>query len=49
LKLPAGVYVLNTIILPGTVKLTNQQGKTYPDIPKYSLSKLIAAGLKRVM
>lgn len=48
LKLPAGVYVLNTIIVPGTVKLTNQQGKTYPDIPRYSLTKLIAAGLKRL-
>ena len=47
LNLPAGIYMLNTIILPGTVKLTNQQGKTYPDIPKYSLSKLMASGFRR--
>lgn len=47
-NLPAGVYLLNTIILPGTVKLTNQLGLTYPDIPKYSLAKLVSAGLKRV-
>jgi CRISPR-associated endonuclease Csn1 len=47
-NLPTGTYLLNTIILPGTVKLTNRQGKTYPDIPKYSLSKLVAAGLRRL-
>ena len=46
--LPAGTYLLNTIIADGKqVKLTNQQGQCYPDIPKYSLTKLIAAGLRR--
>jgi len=47
-KLPAGIYVLNTISAKGQVKVTNQQGKSFPDIPVYSLSKLIAAGFKRV-
>ena len=48
LKLPAGVYVLNTISAKGQVKVTNQQGKGFPDIPVYSLANLVAAGLKRL-
>ena len=47
--LPAGIYRLNTIITEGKqVKLTNQQGKCYPDIPKYSLWNLIESGMRRV-
>ena len=48
LKLSAGVYVLNTISAKGQVKVTNQQGKSFPDIPVYSLANLVAAGLKRL-
>ena len=47
-KLPPGTYVLNTIIAgSGQVKLTTQDGRTYPEIPRYSLASLIAAGLRR--
>ena len=45
--LPAGTYLLNTIRTGGDVKLTTQDGKTHPDIPRYSLKNLIAAGLRR--
>lgn len=45
--LPAGIYLLNTIRTGGDVKLTRQDGKTYPDIPRYSLSALIKAGMKK--
>jgi CRISPR-associated endonuclease Csn1 len=47
MPLPAGQYLLNTIRTGGDVKLTRQDGKTYPDIPRYSLSALIKAGFKR--
>ena len=45
--LPAGTYLLNTVRAGGDVKLTTQNGKTHPDIPRYSLKNLIAAGLRR--
>ena len=45
--LPAGTYLLNTIRTGGDVKLTTQDGKTHPEIPRYSLKNLIAAGLRR--
>lgn len=45
--LPVGKYLLNTIRTGGDVKLTRQDGKTYPEIPRYALSALIKAGLKR--
>jgi CRISPR-associated endonuclease Csn1 len=47
--LPPGKYLLNTIITDSKqVKITTADGKTYPDIPKYSLANMIAAGMKRV-
>ena len=49
MKLPAGIYMLRTIYATGFVKLITQQGQSYPQIPLYSLTNLIAAGLKRVM
>jgi hypothetical protein len=46
--LPAGTYLLNTIMSESKcMKLTTQNGRTYPDIPRYSLSSLIVAGLRR--
>jgi len=47
--LPAGTYLLNTIMADAKcMKLTTQNGKTYPDIPRYSLASLVTAGLRRV-
>ena len=47
--LPAGTYLLNTIRTDTKdVKLTTQDGRTNPEIPRYSLSKLISAGFRRV-
>jgi len=47
--LPPGKYKLNTIITDNRqIKITTPDGKTYPDIPKYSLASFVAAGLKRV-
>ena len=46
--LPAGSYLLNTIMADAKcMKVTTQNGVTYPDIPRYSLSSLIEAGLCR--
>jgi len=45
--LPAGTYLLNTVRAGGDVKLTTQDGRTHPEIPRYSLKNLIAAGLRR--
>ena len=45
--LPAGIYMLNTIRTGGDVKLTRQDGKTYPDIPRYGLSALVKAKMRR--
>ena len=46
--LPPGTYVLNTILTDSKcMKLTTQDGRTFPDIPRYSLASLIAAGLRR--
>ncbi len=46
--LPVGEYLLNTIMADSKcMKLTTQDGRTYPDIPRYSLASLIAAGLRR--
>ncbi len=45
--LPTGKYLLNTVRAGGDVKLTTQEGRTHPDIPRYSLKALIAAGLRR--
>ncbi len=46
--LPAGTYLLNTIMADAKcMKVTTQNGVTYPDIPRYSLSSLIEAGLRR--
>jgi CRISPR-associated endonuclease Csn1 len=48
LPLPTGNYLLNTIMADAKcMKVTTQNGKTYPDIPRYSLSSLINAGLRR--
>ncbi len=48
MKLPPGTYVLNTIRTDSKdAKLTMQDGRTHPGIPRYSLASLIAAGLKR--
>jgi len=47
--LPSGKYLLNTIITASNAaKLTTMSGHTYPDIPLYGLSNLLAAGMKRV-
>ncbi len=47
--LPAGKYLLNTIITSSNAaKLTTMDGRTYPDIPLYSLASLFAAGMKRI-
>ncbi len=48
MPLPVGTYLLNTIRTGGDVKLTRQDGKTYPDIPRYGLAALVKAGLTRV-
>ena len=49
LPLPPGIYLLNTIITDGNqIKITTAAGKTYPEIPKYNLTNMIAAGLRRV-
>ncbi len=46
--LPAASYVMNTIMADSKcMKLTMQDGTTYPDIPRYSIASLIAAGLRR--
>ena len=47
--LPRGKYLLNTIITASNAaKLTTTDGRTYPDIPLYSLASLFAAGMKRI-
>jgi len=47
--LPPGKYLLNTIITDSNAaKLTTMDGRTYPDIPRYSLASLFAAGMKRI-
>ena len=47
--LPPGKYLLNTIITDSNAaKLTTMDGRTYPNIPLYSLSSLFAAGMKRI-
>src|SRR5665213_451556 len=46
--LKAGVYRLNTIRADRQVQLTSADGKTYPDIPFFHISKLLTAGFKRV-
>ncbi|HEY9174509.1 MAG TPA: HNH endonuclease domain-containing protein [Verrucomicrobiae bacterium] len=45
--LPPGIYKLRTIREDGYVQLENQLGQTYPDLPLYALSKLVAAGFRR--
>ena len=46
--LPPGKYLLNTIMADSKcAKLTTMDGRTYPDIPRYSLASLFAAGMKR--
>jgi CRISPR-associated endonuclease Csn1 len=45
--LPPGVYLLNTIRSDGNVQITTRNGKTYPDVPFYSLKNLVAARLYR--
>ena len=46
--LPPGKYIVNTIRTNSKdVKLTAMDGKTYPDIPRYSVANLLAAGMKR--
>lgn len=47
LPLAPGVYLLNTIRSDGNVQITTREGKTYPDVPFYSLKNLVAAGLCR--
>ena len=48
MKLPPGTYRLNTVLTDSKcMKLTTQDGRTFPDIPRYSLASLIAAGLRR--
>ena len=47
--LPPGTYLLNTIISKAKcAKVTTPNGKTYPEIPLFTLSNLIASGLKRL-
>ena len=46
--LPAGQYLLNTIRTGGDVKLTRQDGKTYPEIPRYSIAALLKSGMRRI-
>jgi hypothetical protein len=46
--LPPGKYRLNTILTDSkNVKVTTADGRTYPDIPRYNLGNMIAAGFKR--
>ncbi len=47
MPLPAGIYLLNSIRTGGDVKLTRQDGRTHPDIPRYSLAALVKAGFTR--
>lgn len=47
--LPPGQYRLNTIRTGSKdVKVTTADGKTHPEIPRYNLANMVAAGLKRV-
>jgi CRISPR-associated endonuclease Csn1 len=47
--LPPGKYLLNTIRTGSKdVKLTTMDGKTHPEIPRYSVANMLAAGMKRV-
>lgn len=48
MPLPPGRYILNTLRTDCNAKLTTADGRTYPMIPFYHLSKLISAGLRRV-
>jgi len=45
--LPPGRYMLNSLRTDCNVKLTTADGRTYPTIPFYHLSKLISAGFRR--
>jgi hypothetical protein len=47
-SLPLGIYKLNTIRADRQVQLTSADGKTYPNIPFFHISKLLAAGFKRI-
>ena len=47
IPLPAGTYLLNTLKTNGDVKITRQDGKTYPDIPQYRLGAMVKAGMRR--
>lgn len=48
-KLPPGIYRLNTIRTDSKdVKVTTSEGKTHPEIPRYSLNNMLAAGMKRI-
>lgn len=47
--LPPGKYLLNTIRTGSKdAKLTTMDGRTHPDIPRYSVANLLAAGMKRL-
>ncbi len=47
--LPPGKYLVNTIRTGSKdVKLTTMDGRTHPDIPRYSVANLLAAGMKRL-
>lgn len=46
--LQPGKYTLNTLKTDGKVKLTARDGKTCPDVPIFRITKLIAAGFKRI-
>lgn len=49
LPLPPGRYLLNTIRTGSKdVKVTTSEGKTHPEIPRYNLAEMVAAGLQRV-
>ncbi len=48
LALPPGRYLLNTIRTGSKdVKVTTSEGKTHPDIPRYNLAEMVAAGMRR--
>jgi CRISPR-associated endonuclease Csn1 len=48
LTLPPASYLLNTIRADGYAQLTNERGQTYPEIPLYSISNLVEAGIRRL-
>ena len=45
--LQPGKYLLNSLRTSGDVVVTTQDGKTYPAIPRYSLSAMVRSRLKR--